>query len=108
MFPAPRPLPDPKELSRPTPAVSPVRVVPQAHSEDTKALAHPVNEVSSALRIGAALRAAYHDNFEGQLPGAQEHAEPSTAQRVHKPPTEIASDEKALREDLLANDSLGG
>ena len=108
MFPAPRPLPDPKELSRPTRAFSPVRVVPQAHSEDTKALAHPVNEVSSALRIGAALRAAHHDNFEDQLPAAQQHADPRAAQRVQKPPTEVASDEQALREDLLANDSLGG
>ena len=108
MFPAPKPLPDPSELSRPTPAVSPMPAAPQAHSEHTKGLAHPVNEVDSALRIGAALRAAYHDNLEGQLPDAQEHADRPAAQWVQEPPSEIASDEKALREDLLANDSLGG
>ena len=83
-------------------------VVPLAHSEDTKVLARPAKEVGSALRIAAALRAAYHDNFEDQLPGVQEPADPPAAQGAPKLPSESASDVLALREELLANDSLGG
>ena len=110
MFPEPKPWANPDEPSTAREASHPVVAELKALYEVAKVVARPANEVEGegALRIGAALRAAYYDHTEGQSPNTQEHVEYLTAQRVPRYPSAVAAAEQSLSEDLLANDSLGG
>jgi len=109
MLAASKPSQGPSGLSRSRGANDLVAAEQKAHHrEDAKVVAHPANEVEGALRIGAAPRAAYYDNIEGQSPDAQEYVALLTAQPAPKPLSAIAAAEQSLREELLSNDSLGG
>jgi hypothetical protein len=66
-------------------------------------------EAGSALRIGAAARAAHIDSVEARLPKPQENGEAVVeAPEIGNTALPSAEVEQALREELLANDSPGG
>ena len=79
-----------------------------AQQEDSKVVAWPARDFPGVLRIGAALRAAHQDDVEGRSPEAQEHEWNWIVKPLPRPPLVSITKEKLDREELLANDSLGG
>lgn len=109
MFRTPASQPIPVEPSGDTHSPGPVdSSAGMAPLENTGVAAHPADEAHGALRIGAALRAAYHENVDGQSPNEQGHGVVLHALLLLPAPLATATEEQSLREDLLANDSLGG
>lgn len=79
-----------------------------AQHDDAKDAAWPASEFGGVLRIAAALRAAHLDDVEGRSPVAQEHEWNWIVKLPPRPPSASTAKEKLDREELLANDSLGG
>ena len=75
----------------------------EMHLDQAGAPGHLADTLEGALRLRAALRAAYPEDVGVQLPD-----EPGHPQQPIAPPPPSPSEEQALREELLANDSLGG
>jgi len=108
MFPAPRPRahPDVQSIPRDT---STLKVAGhEAPTEDSSAVGSLAREVSDALWEGAALIALDYANIDGRLPVEIEHVPDQIARELPKSPAAVASEDEALRQDLLSNDSWGG
>lgn len=75
---------------------------------DSRVAAPLAREVSDALWEGASLTAVDNTSINARRPGEPKHVTSQTEKQLAKPPEVAASQEQALRDELLANDSLGG
>ena len=108
MFPAPRPRADPNIVARSREARDLNVAKQQARIEDARAVVILSHEVDDGAWEELARRAAAYENIDGRLPVETEHVPGENGQELPKPPAAAASEDQLLKDELLANDSLGG
>jgi hypothetical protein len=87
---------------------SPLTAERTTHAATAKRVAASPNQIQTALRIRAALRAAHEDIGGVRLPAGRWYEWTWKVKRFPRPPLMINRMEKLNSQELLANDSLGG